>query len=243
MGISWCWLRSLSSFIFNPNFSTFFVFTTFWLISFFQVEPRTSIPVIAVFVVTMIPCLLALIRIGSATVYNDIISLSVSGLYASYFIPCAFLLWRRSTGQISERSELTDVDLDQPSATNLDINSKSDHGRDDNHVIQPRLVWGPWRIRGIWGTINNAFACVYIIFVIFWSFWPPATPVKPETMNYSVLMTGAVIIFSIGYYHVWGKTQYLGPLVDQELVNSIEARTRWVSVIQTGPTPFALSVE
>lgn len=92
---------------------------------------------------------------------------------------------------------------------------------EDDYVIQPRLVWGPWRIRGIWGTINNAFACLYIIFVIFWSFWPSATPVKPETMNYSVLVTGSVIIFSLIYYRVWGRTQYLGPLVDQELVNSV----------------------
>lgn len=182
----------------------------------------------AIVIVTSIPCLLALIRIGSATVYDDIISLSVSGLYASYFIPCAFLLWRRSTGQIIERSELTAADLNKPLATQ-GHQKNDDDGRDDNYVIQPRLVWGPWRIRGIWGTINNAFACIYIIFVIFWSFWPPATPVTPETMNYSVLMTGAVIIFSLVYYRVWGKTQYLGPLVDQELVNSVarqESRTR-----------------
>lgn len=183
---------------------------------------------IAIAVVTSIPCLLALIRIGSTTVYDDIISLSVSGLYASYFIPCAFLLWRRSTGQMIERSELTAADLNKSSA--IKSHEKDDsNGRDDNYVIQPRLVWGPWRIPGIWGTMNNAFACIYIIFVIFWSFWPSATPVTPETMNYSVLMTGAVIIFSLVYYRVWGKTQYLGPLVDQELVDSVarqESRIR-----------------
>lgn len=199
----------------------------------------------AIVIVTLIPCLLALIRIGSATVYDDIISLSVSGLYASYFIPCAFLLWRRSTGQMTERSELlttTTTTVDDvnntlsvsASAAAVKKSHKSktndDHGHvhgrvvrvvDDDYVIQPRLVWGPWRIRGIWGTINNAFACLYIVLVIFWSFWPPATPVKPETMNYSVLVTGSVIIFSLIYYRVWGKTQYLGPLVDQELINSV----------------------
>lgn len=181
----------------------------------------------AIIVVTSIPCLLFLIRIGSATAYDIVISLSVSGLYASYFIPCAFLLWRRSTGQMIERSELTAADLNKSSA--IKDHQNNAYGRDDNFVIQPRLVWGPWRIRGIWGTINNAFACTYIIFVVFWSFWPPATPVTPETMNYSVLMTGAVIILSLVYYRVWGRTQYLGPLVDQDLVDSVarqEARTR-----------------
>ncbi|KAL8999879.1 MAG: hypothetical protein Q9188_005798, partial [Gyalolechia gomerana] len=50
---------------------------------------------------------------------------------------------------------------------------------------------GPWRIPGIFGTINNAFACVYIVFVLFWSFWPPATLATAENMNYSVLVTGS----------------------------------------------------
>ncbi len=208
------------SFCLKADFSPYLHGQLLTNISFLQVEPRTSIPVMAIVIVTLIPCLLALIRIGSATVYDDIISLSVSGLYASYFIPCAFLLWRRSTGQMIERSELTTVDFNTLSAVK-DHKSNDDHGGVDDYVIQPRLVWGPWRIRGIWGIINNAFACVYIIFVIFWSFWPPATPVKPETMNYSVLMTGSVIIFSLVYYRVWGRTQYLGPLVDQELVNSV----------------------
>ena len=35
-------------------------------------------------------------------------------------------------------------------------------------------------------------------------------------MNYSVLMTFAVIAFSIVYYYVWGKKQYRGPLVERD---------------------------
>lgn len=88
---------------------------------------------------------------------------------------------------------------------------------DINDVLQPHLTWGPWRVPGIWGTINNAFACIYIIFVLFWSFWPPETPVTPKNMNYSVLMTGVVIGFSIIYYYVWGKDQYRGPLIEYEV--------------------------
>ena len=216
----WYSLGFSLSFHFKSDFSPYLQRKFLTDLSFLQVEPRTTMPVVAIVIVTLVSCLPALIRIGSATVYNDIISLSVSGFYASYFIPCAFLLWRRSTGQMIEHSELTGANLNKPLAVK-DHRSNDDDGREDNYVVHPRLVWGPWRIRGIWGTINNAFACAYMIFVIFWSFWPPATPVKPETMNYSVLMTGSVIIFSLVYYRVWGRTQYLGPLVDQELVNSI----------------------
>jgi choline transport protein len=56
-----------------------------------------------------------------------------------------------------------------------------------------------------------------MIFVIFWSVWPPATPVDATTMNYSVLVTGGVIIFSIIWYWVRGRKEYEGPLIDDEV--------------------------
>ena len=36
-------------------------------------------------------------------------------------------------------------------------------------------------------------------------------------MNYSVLMTFAVIAFSIVYYYTLGKKQYKGPLVERDV--------------------------
>lgn len=188
-----------------------------------QVERRTSIPVIAVAIVTIIPCLLALIYIFSTTVFENVVSLTVSGLYASYFIPCALLLWRRTTGQIHDRFSNNAYDNEQPIHTPHVVNKQArkegtiDDKNDMDEVVQPRLVWGPWRVPGIWGTINNAFACVYIIFVLFWSFWPPDYPATPVNMNYSVLMTGAAIGFSIIYYYIWGKDQYRGPLIEYEV--------------------------
>lgn len=84
-----------------------------------------------------------------------------------------------------------------------------------------QLVWGPWHIPGLLGIINNAYACLYMVFVIFWSVWPPATPVAADTMNYSVVVTGGVIIFSIVWYFIRGKKEYKGPLVDKEVVEII----------------------
>ena len=40
-------------------------------------------------------------------------------------------------------------------------------------------------------------------------------------MNYSVLMTFAVIAFSIVYYFIWGKKQYKGPLVERDVRASV----------------------
>ncbi|MCJ1249817.1 hypothetical protein MMC30_007043 [Trapelia coarctata] len=174
-----------------------------------KVEPRTHVPVIAVAIIATIPALLSLIYIGSSTVFNDVVSLSVSGFYGSYFLPCCLLLWRRVTDQIAEPSD--------PYPHGPQFAPGSAPAEAGDKVLRMRLVWGPWRVPGMLGTINNAFACVYMMFVVFWSFWPPATPVTPQTMNYSVLVTGGVIIFSIVYYYVYGRRQYLGPLVEEEV--------------------------
>lgn len=176
-------------------------------------EPRHHIPLIAIALVTTLPCLLALIYIGSSTVFEDVVSLSTSGLYASYFIPCSLLLWRRTTGQIRSHTSLggEDEESEVSRAIGLAIEDTEDE------VVHPPLIWGPWRVSGLLGIINNAFACIYILFVLFWSFWPPKTPATPKNMNYSVLVTGVVIIFSIVYYYVWGKAQYKGPLIEHQV--------------------------
>ncbi|KAI9702962.1 MAG: hypothetical protein M1836_008176 [Candelina mexicana] len=178
-----------------------------------KVEPRTHIPMIAIAVVTTLPCLLALIYIGSSTVFEDVVSLSTSGLYASYFIPCALLLWRRVTGQIDAHPSLGAgaEDVEVYRAIGLAVEDT------EENVVQPSLVWGPWRVPGLLGIINNAFACIYTLFVLFWSFWPPITPATAENMNYSVLVTGVVLIFAVVYYYVWGKKQYMGPLIEHQV--------------------------
>ncbi|KAL8699456.1 MAG: hypothetical protein Q9224_001398 [Gallowayella concinna] len=188
-----------------------------------KVEPRTHIPMVAVALVTTLPCLLALIYIGSSTVFEDVVSMSTSGLYASYFIPCSLLLWRRTTGQIrphlSAPSEGDETDGQHTAAAQaIGISISEDIiAAADSDVAQPLLMWGPWRIPGVLGIINNAFACLYILFVLFWSFWPPKTPATPENMNYSVLVTGCVVLFSIVYYFVFGKSQYMGPLIEHQV--------------------------
>jgi len=36
-------------------------------------------------------------------------------------------------------------------------------------------------------------------------------------MNYSVVVTGGVIIFSIVWYYIRGRKEYHGPLIDDEV--------------------------
>lgn len=174
-----------------------------------KVHLKSQIPLVSIVVVTVIPCLLTLVYIGSVTAYDGILSITVSGLYGSYFIPCACLLWRRTTGQIAP------YDSDEPDPRT--------HGSEEssvNAIAHPRLQWGPWHLPRVLGIINNAFACVYCVFVLFWDFWPPQTPTDAVTMNYSVLVTGATLVFSVIWYYVRGKKEYIGPLVEE---SSLEA--------------------
>ena len=139
-----------------------------------------------------ISVLLSLIVLGSSTAFNDLVGLTVAALNSSYLIASGLLLYRRCTGGIRPRHEGL-------------------AGKDSDDA---ELVFGPWYIPGIYGVAVNAFACLYSIVLIFFCMWPSELPVTAENMNYTVLVTGAVIAFSIGYYIFWARRIYTGPVVE-----------------------------
>jgi choline transport protein len=198
-----------------------------------KVSPRTKVPVWATLAVTAIAALLTLIYIGSSAAFNDVISLTITGFYGSYLMPAAFLLYRRIKGEILPRGTVIDTsvpaDATKPAASGSssspDTSKKASHspGQDIDsdseltNIVNAKLIWGPFRLPGLLGTINNLYACCYMVFVIFWSVWPPATPVTASTMNYSVVVTGGVMILSAIWYFVRAKDVYKGPLIDSEV--------------------------
>jgi choline transport protein len=182
-----------------------------------KVSDKNEIPVVAIFMVTIFAALLVLIYIGSNVVFNDVISLTITGFYGSYFLPCALLLYRRVKGEIRDRQlpQQSEQSAPVPLANEtLDKVPQTQATPDTDNEFGPEspLVWGPWRLPGVFGTINNAYACVYMIYVIFWSVWPPATPVFADTMNYSIVVTGGVMILSGVWYVVRGNREYRGPI-------------------------------
>lgn len=158
-----------------------------------QVDPHTSLPIRSILATTFISFLLSLIILGSSTAFNDLVSLSVSGLQSSYLVAISLLLYRRATGGI------------------LPSNSSVD---ESYAVADRKLGWGPWHIRGYWGIANNTFACAYLTMVVFFSFWPTKRPVDAENMNYAIVITGAIVIISLVYYRVWAKRVYSGPVIE-----------------------------
>ncbi|KAJ2992806.1 hypothetical protein NUW58_g2040 [Xylaria curta] len=161
---------------------------------FIKLQRRTSIPVYTVAFTTTISVLLSLITLGSSVAFNNIVNLSIAGLYASYLLCCSLLLWRR-----------------------IHPNSIKSFNPGAVKVGPDHLYWGPWHISGVLGIANNMFACVYLLLLWFWAFWPPVTPVAPETMNFSVLTFGATTLGAIIWYFVRGRREYKGPIVEIEL--------------------------
>lgn len=165
-----------------------------------KIEPRTTLPLMSITLTMIIAVLLSFIGLGSPVAFNNVVSLSINGLYTSYLIGNALLLYRRLTGAIRPYDP---------------------HDRTLSNVNCDSLAWGPWKIPEPFGTIVNLFGCIYLFVMLIFSFWPIGNHPLPAEMNYSSLMCGAVAILSLVYYLMRGKKTYKGPVVElEDLVSS-----------------------
>jgi len=64
------------------------------------------------------------------------------------------------------------------------------------------------------GPIVNVVGLIYISIALFFSFFPSTATVTPVTMNWSCLLFGGTVIFSIVYYFAYGRHAYKWPIVD-----------------------------
>jgi amino acid transporter len=62
------------------------------------------------------------------------------------------------------------------------------------------------------GTAINIIALVFLIPFFIFCFFPTATPVQPDTMNWNILMFGAISLWATGYYVVKGRKVYVPPV-------------------------------
>jgi choline transport protein len=163
-----------------------------------QNHPRTTIPIKAILFVTVCSALLALINIVNTTAFNGTISMVLQGFYLSYLLAIGLLLWRRLRG-----------DLDNPNSSMTIFQS----GQVDE-AYDRSLTWGPWRLRGTLGVANNIVAICYLLLIIFFSCWPSTNHTPIAQMNFAVIVTGAVLLFSMTYYVMFARKSYNGPIVE-----------------------------
>lgn len=78
---------------------------------------------------------------------------------------------------------------------------------------ESKIFWGPFRL-GRAGVPITIIAILYSVLGIFFSFWPAYVHVNATTMNYSSLIFGGALIFSLGFWVVYGKRVYTGPIME-----------------------------
>lgn len=69
----------------------------------------------------------------------------------------------------------------------------------------------PWTL-GRYGMGINIVSLCFLLMLLVWSFFPTATPVELRTMNWGVVIYGAIIIFATVYYFTVGKKIYTPPV-------------------------------
>lgn len=163
-----------------------------------KIDQRTTIPVVSILVVTICSALLALINIANTTAFNGTISMVLQGFYLSYLLAIGLLLWRRLRG-----------DLDNP-----DSSMTVFQPGDVDEAFDRSVTWGPWKIGGAWGVANNVVAICYLCLITFFSCWPSDAHTDFAHMNFAVIVTGAVLGFSMVYYLAFAKKSYKGPIVE-----------------------------
>ena len=63
---------------------------------------------------------------------------------------------------------------------------------------------------GKYGLSINIASLFFLTPIWFFAFWPAATPAKPDTMNWAVVMYGGMMILSMVYYAIWARKSYVG---------------------------------
>ncbi|KAI0835920.1 amino acid transporter [Hypoxylon sp. FL0890] len=151
---------------------------------------KNTLPVYAIMCTMGITVLISFIVLGSSVVLSALLSLLLAAIYSSYLLACGLLLYRRVTGAFHPYVP----------------------GIDEDPIHSGQLYWGPWKLPEPFGTINNIFACLYTTFLLFWSFWPQANNPSPAELNWSVVVYGSVIVFSIVWYVVRARHYFKGPI-------------------------------
>jgi choline transport protein len=75
----------------------------------------------------------------------------------------------------------------------------------------PPPQYGPFQL-GKWGPAVNVFSLCYLAYVVTWMPFPQIIPVTGDTMNYSGVIVGAVILGALADWFVTGRKRFQMPV-------------------------------
>ncbi|EKM57694.1 uncharacterized protein PHACADRAFT_90748 [Phanerochaete carnosa HHB-10118-sp] len=163
------------------------------------VHPRYKVPANAIGVNVAFATVLSLINIGSTAAFDAILSIGVVALMATYSISIACVLLKRLRGEPLVHARWTFV--------------KDDTGK----------LGGSF---GRYGVVVNGVGLTYSLWSFFWSFWPPVKHVQPVSMNWAIVIFGAIMGLAAVTYVVHAHDVYDGPVakvvaLEQESVDEL----------------------
>lgn len=161
-----------------------------------------TVPFNAVLTSSIIASLLSLINIGSAVAFNAFTSLVVVASFATFILSASTLLLKR----IRHRHHSTEND-----SSDIPLGSFN---------LGPNATGIPIIIASI----------AYSLLGAFFSLWPPAPDPKPEELNWSGVVFGGGVVWSLLYWAVWGRKVYTGPVLEvrhthQDIFFSLQLHT------------------
>jgi choline transport protein len=65
---------------------------------------------------------------------------------------------------------------------------------------------------GRYGVVVNAVSVAYLLLVFVMSFFPQVPHPTPPNFNWSIVIYGAVVLWSAGYFVLVGRRVYVGPV-------------------------------
>ncbi|KAB2579998.1 putative sterigmatocystin biosynthesis monooxygenase stcW [Lasiodiplodia theobromae] len=147
-----------------------------------------TVPFNAVLTSSIIASLLSLINIGSAVAFNAFTSLVVVASFATFILSASTLLLKRIRHRRRHSTENDDSNDIPLGAFNLGSNATG----------IPIIV----------------ASIAYSLLGAFFSLWPPAPDPKPEELNWSGVVFGGGVVWSLLYWAVWGRKVYTGPVLE-----------------------------
>ena len=82
------------------------------------------------------------------------------------------------------------------------------------------MMYGPFAL-GRFGLVTNIASIIYTVIGIFFSFFPASSTVTPATMNWSVVMFGGALTFSLIFWFAHGRKVYRGPIMETTVANVV----------------------
>jgi choline transport protein len=158
-----------------------------------QVRPGWDIPLNAILVTLFFTTLLSLLTIGSTIAFNVITSLG-RGTYCPHPL-----------------STLTSNIPHYPI-----VGLVSSYIIAIACILRKRLANEPLLPSrfslGKFGIPVNIIALSFLSLAFVFLYFPAAPRPSAETMNWSSLIYGSIIMTSLGYYWIWGRHTYVGPV-------------------------------